>query len=121
MHICRSSVLEETMSDVTQRDRVWAAALEVAADPPSWRGFRTRHVRAAIDDPPSQDTIQRTLRAMTELGVLRHRKNSPRWRAGDMLDLDVPSTDDRPKWERELDEADERMEAARERARDTLD
>lgn len=74
------------MSDVTPRDRVWAAALELVADPPNWRGFRTRHVHAVLDDPPSQDTIQRTLRAMSDLDVLRHRSGSPQYRPGPLLD-----------------------------------
>lgn len=75
------------MSDVTPRDRVWAAAIEIADDPQNWRGFRTRHVHAAIDDSPSQDTIQRTLRAMTQLGVLTHRESSPNYRPGPVLEM----------------------------------
>jgi hypothetical protein len=70
-------------SDVTARDRVWKAAVEQALDDP--RKFRSRHVYVRMDDPPSHKTIQRVLRAMSELGVLHHIRGSPRYQRGPLL------------------------------------
>lgn len=71
--------------DATARDKVWAAALEIVINTRRWR-FRTSHVRSKLeerhDDVPSHNTIQRTLRAMTELGILSHSSGSPRYGPG---------------------------------------
>lgn len=66
------------MGDVTPRDRVWAAALEVAEEE---MRFQTRHVYVAMGDPPSHKTIQRTLRAMSDLDILTHSKGSRYYRS----------------------------------------
>lgn len=69
-------------SSVTQRDRVWAAALDR-------RGrFKVAQIRRdlVIEDPsdaPSSETIRRTLSAMAELGVLEHKEGSPYWRVAE--------------------------------------
>lgn len=74
---------------VSGRDRVWRAAIELAQS--RNYSFRARDVAGKLDDrpdPPSQRTIRRALRAMSELGVLEHNRGSPRYRAGELLEDD---------------------------------
>lgn len=72
------------MSSTIGRDRVWAAALELALLGDDWR-FKTSHVRSRMSEPPSHRTVQRTLRAMTELDVLQHRDGSAYYMAGPLI------------------------------------
>lgn len=69
-------------SDVTTRDRVWAASIKLACEQ---HRFLTRDVHVAMDDPPSHKTIQRTLRGMTALDALYHNRGSRWYRAGPLL------------------------------------
>jgi DNA-binding IclR family transcriptional regulator len=71
------------MGDVTARDRVWAVALHEARRS-SW-GVTVDKIIREMDDPPSRRTIQRTLRAMTDLGYLQHRTGQNRYRTGERL------------------------------------
>lgn len=86
-HKCACTVDAGVMAP-TARDHVWSAALEIVLNSSRWQ-FRTSHVFVRLDDrledPPSHKTIQRTLRAMTELGVLGHRSGSPRYTRGPLL------------------------------------
>ncbi len=59
----------------TARDRVWAAALRVGLETDE---FRVRDVLDQLgEEAPSRKTVQRTLRGMTETGVLAHVPSSP--------------------------------------------
>lgn len=75
-------------NSVTQRDRIWTAAIDRLLTPGTAR-FRLhqvdRDLRIDLDDPPSRETVRRTLAAMTDLGVLKHRKGSEWYLAGDVL------------------------------------
>lgn len=70
------------MSDVTARDRVWAAIHGATEFGPS---FDVGKVRRQIDRDhrPSDETIRRVLRAATETGVLDHRDGSPYYQLND--------------------------------------
>lgn len=73
-------------TNITRRDRVWAAVLEQSGE------FRRRDVKRslryqkapgeAVRKQPSGETVKRTLSAMVELEVLEHDQGSPyyRWR-----------------------------------------
>jgi len=79
----------------TGRDRVWAAALAVGINTDE---FRVDDVLGELgDDPPSRKTVQRTLRGMTETGVLSHAPSSPwyscRWSSTPADDEPEPSVD----------------------------
>lgn len=76
---------------VTARDRVWAAALDLMLQEGEWR-FTTRKLHVYMDDPPSHKTIQRTLRAMSELGYLTHSPGSPNYRRPSRLRTHSPKT-----------------------------
>jgi hypothetical protein len=67
--------------DVTARDRVWAAALDLC-ETSAW-SWTIDQLLTEMDDPPSRKTCQRVLRAMAELGVLRHYDHSPRYERGE--------------------------------------
>lgn len=67
---------------VTARDRVWATALN------QYGTFKADSVHRSLklDDrgeAPSRETVKRVLQAMTELGVLEHRRGSPYWKRTD--------------------------------------
>jgi Fe2+ or Zn2+ uptake regulation protein len=65
------------MSEVTARDRVWAAIMEQ-------RGrFKVSTIahEIEIDERPSDETIRRVLRAAVELGVIEHKEGSPYYKA----------------------------------------
>lgn len=68
------------MSDITKSDRIWKAALVLVS---SREEFRIRDVRERVEEDVSRRTIQRRLRAMTELGILSHKANSPNYRRGE--------------------------------------
>jgi len=67
---------------ITQRDRVFAAVLESTR---FGRTFRLKSVRHEfpIDDRPSDETIRRVLRSLTQLGVVEHTDGSPYYRLSD--------------------------------------
>jgi hypothetical protein len=72
--------------EMTARDRVWAAVLNVHNTRFDVDDIR-RTIRRDIDDPsydddrvPNDETIKRVLRAATELGVLKHTSGSPYWK-----------------------------------------
>lgn len=61
----------------TQRDRVWAAALDIGMRTDT---FRVDDVLGAVDGDVSRRTVQRTLRGMAETGVVNHPASSPNYR-----------------------------------------
>lgn len=89
-HICRATAyvaVDEalTMTDVTARDRIWAAALEAMATRFAFRIDYLIHLDEELDQG-NRATIRRTLRAMVDLGWLDHRPGSPRYTIGDKME-----------------------------------
>lgn len=66
-------------SNVTARDRVWAAIEQQSGK------FQLRDVKTEIDfdERPSDETIRRVLRAGEELDVIKHFSNSPNYEKKD--------------------------------------
>lgn len=66
---------------VTPRDLVWRAALEKT----EYSRTKVERVHRAIDREhrPNKETVRRTMKAMSELGVLDHSSGSPYWRRTD--------------------------------------
>lgn len=88
------------MADVTKRDRVWAAILRVAKNGDQ---FQVGDVAGEVPDV-SRRTVERTLRAAAEVGVVDHARGSP-WYSAGSLSTSAPNTDDDQKGEDTADES----------------
>ena len=74
--------VESDKYDLTVRDRVWDATLELLDERPTWVKLWRVRERAGLDESKDR-TIRRTLRAMEATGWLqRSGENSKKWRHG---------------------------------------
>ncbi|CCL97829.1 uncharacterized protein HQ_2095C [Haloquadratum walsbyi DSM 16790] len=86
-HICVCVPIEQHMSSpvqpndnnspVTPRDRVWSSVVDESKTEFTVSDIKSRLYQDGYDEIPSEETIKRVLRSMTELNVLRHKKGSP--------------------------------------------
>lgn len=67
------------MSEITARDRVWAAVLDERLNTTVARVHR----RIDREHRPSKETVRRVMKSMSELGVLDHTPGSPNWKIAD--------------------------------------
>lgn len=70
---------------MTTRDLVWSAVLDRIDGPYDRVTVTEVHRDLSLDtdpgeDPPARETVRRTMSAMTEAGILEHRRGSPTWR-----------------------------------------
>lgn len=64
------------MTQITPRDRILAATIRVGVNKDI---FTSDDIKEQIDDEhiPAYSTLNRTLCALTELGIITHKKGSP--------------------------------------------
>lgn len=74
------------------RDLVWSAVLNRVS--PGYTRVTVEQVHRELKlregvEAPHRETVRRTMHAMAELGVLKHRDGSPNWRFVDEQTLEV--------------------------------
>jgi len=82
--------MSQSSSPISARDQVFAA---IYSRSERYRSFeiddieRDLYLSDRVEDPPSRETIRRTLKGLSEIGMIEHRSGSPVYQVRDDFDI----------------------------------